>query len=139
MKLAIGVGILATIFCLPVGAQTISELAFDQVGAQTVLQAVSESAQWRNAPRPPSKRGARHREGTNGCTVITADAEIEDNINHGRTAFVTADIMSLRGGVPIRVDGEVVGVVGVAGLSEETDTENANTAAVALSARRSTD
>jgi glc operon protein GlcG len=47
--------------------------------------------------------------------------------------------MSLRGGVPIRVDGEVVGVVGVAGLSEETDTENANTAAVALSARRSTD
>jgi glc operon protein GlcG len=32
-------------------------------------------------------------------------AEIEDNINHGRTAFVTADIMSLCGGVPIRVNG----------------------------------
>jgi glc operon protein GlcG len=59
-------------------------------------------------------------------------AEIEDNINHGRTAFVTADIMSLRGGAPIRVGGEIVGAVGVAGLSKETDSEIANTAAVAL-------
>jgi glc operon protein GlcG len=47
--------------------------------------------------------------------------------------------MALRGGVPIRVNGEVVGAVGVAGLSKEADTEIANTAAVALSARRSTD
>jgi glc operon protein GlcG len=47
-------------------------------------------------------------------------AEIEDNIDHGRKAFVTADIMALRGGVPMRVDGEVVGAVGVAGLSKET-------------------
>jgi len=60
-------------------------------------------------------------------------AEIEDNINHGRTAFVTADIMALRGGAPIRVNGEVVGAVGVAGLSKETDTDIANTAAAALS------
>ncbi len=30
-------------------------------------------------------------------------AEIEDNINRGRTAFVTAGIAALRGGVPIRV------------------------------------
>jgi glc operon protein GlcG len=60
-------------------------------------------------------------------------AEIEDNINHGRTAFVTADIMALRGGVPIRVNGEVVGAVGVAGLSKDTDTAIANTAAAALS------
>ena len=50
-------------------------------------------------------------------------AEIEDNIDHGRTAFVTADIMALRGGAPIRVNGEVVGAVGVAGLSKETDTD----------------
>jgi glc operon protein GlcG len=46
---------------------------------------------------------------------------------------VTADIMALRGGVPIRVNGEVVDAVGVADLSKETDTEIANTAAVALS------
>jgi glc operon protein GlcG len=60
-------------------------------------------------------------------------AEIEDNIDKGRTAFVTADIMALRGGVPIRVNGEVVGAVGVAGLSKENDSGIANTAAEALS------
>jgi glc operon protein GlcG len=60
-------------------------------------------------------------------------AEIEDNINRGRTAFVTAGIAALRGGVPIRVSGEVVGAVGVAGLSMENDIGIANTAAAALS------
>jgi hypothetical protein len=42
MKLVICVGILATIICLPVRAQTISELALDQAGAQTVLQTAKE-------------------------------------------------------------------------------------------------
>jgi glc operon protein GlcG len=65
-------------------------------------------------------------------------AEIEDNINQGRMAFVTADIMALRGGMPIRVNGEVVGAVGVAGLSKETDTGIANTAAAALSPSQKT-
>jgi glc operon protein GlcG len=60
-------------------------------------------------------------------------AEIENNINRGRTAFVSAGIMALRGGTPVRVDGEVVGAVGVAGLSSENDTEIARTAAAALS------
>ena len=59
--------------------------------------------------------------------------EIEDNINQGRTAFVTAGILVLRGGMPIRVNGAVVGAVGVAGLSKEIDAEIANTAAAALS------
>jgi glc operon protein GlcG len=61
-------------------------------------------------------------------------AEIEDNINHGRTAFVTAEIVALRGGMPIRVNRDVVGAVGIAGLSKETDTDIASTAAAALSA-----
>jgi glc operon protein GlcG len=60
-------------------------------------------------------------------------AEIEDNINQGRTAFVTAGILVLRGGTPIRVNGAVAGAVGIAGLSKETDAEIANTAAAALS------
>jgi glc operon protein GlcG len=59
-------------------------------------------------------------------------AEIEDSINQGRTAFVTANIAALRGGVPIRVIGEVVGTVGVAGMSMETDTGIATAAAAAL-------
>jgi len=40
--------------------------------------------------------------------------------------------MALRGGIPVRVNGEVVGAVGIAGLSKKTDTEIA-TAAAALS------
>jgi glc operon protein GlcG len=58
--------------------------------------------------------------------------EIEDNINRGRTAFVTAGIAALRGGVPIRINGQVVGAVGIASLSMVTDTAIANSAAAAL-------
>jgi glc operon protein GlcG len=144
---------LATILCLPVGAQTISQSALDQAGAQTVLQAASESAQRRKAPsaiavvdpagdllafqrmdrvRPASADLAIQKART-AARLQRPTAEIEDNINHGRTAFVTADIMALRGGMPIRVNGEVVGAIGVAGLSKETDTEIANAAAAALS------
>jgi len=139
--------------CLSVGAQTISVLVLDQAGAQTVLQAAKESAQQRNGPsaiavvdpngdllafqrmdgvRPASADLAIEKART-AARLQRPTAEIEDNINQGRTAFVTADIMALRGGMPIRVNGEVVGAVGVAGLSKETDTGIANTAAAALS------
>ena len=153
MKLAIGAVTLATIFCLPVRAQTISKLTLDQAGAQTVLQAARDMAQRRNAPsaiavvdpagdllafqrmdrvRPASADLAIEKART-AARLQRPTAEIENNINNGRTAFVTADIMALRGGVPIRANGEVVGAVGVAGLSKETDTEIANAAAAALS------
>jgi glc operon protein GlcG len=152
MKLAISVGILAMIVCAPAGAQTISVLELDQAGAQTVLQAAREDAQRRNASSAIAvvdgagdllafQRMDRVRPASADLAIAKArtaarlqrpTAEIEDNINHGRTAFVTADIMALRGGVPIRVNGEVVGAVGVAGLSKETDTEIANAAAAAL-------
>jgi glc operon protein GlcG len=152
-KLGFGVGILATVFCLSVRAQTINVLVLDQTGAQTVLQAARESAQQRNAPSaiavvdPAGDLLAFQR--MDGVRAASADlaiekartaarlrrptAEIEDSINQGRTAFVTANIAVLRGGVPIRVSGEVVGAVGVAGLSKEADTDIANAAAAALS------
>jgi glc operon protein GlcG len=152
-KLGIGVGILATVFCLSGRAQTINVMVLDQAGAQTVLRAARQSAQQRNAPSaiavvdPAGDLLAFERmDGVRPASVDLAigkartaarlrrpTAEIEDSINQGRTAFVTADIAALRGGVPIRVSGEVVGAVGVAGLSKETDTEIANTAAAALS------
>ena len=152
-KLGIGVGILATVFCLSAGAQTINAVALNQAGAQTVLQAAKDSAQQRNAPsaiavvdaagdllafqrmdgvRPASADLAIAKART-AARLQRPTAEIEDNINRGRTAFVTADIMALRGGMPIRVNGEVVGAVGVAGLSKETDTGIATTAAAAPS------
>lgn len=153
MKLAIGVGIVATIIFLPVRAQTISVLALDQAGAQTVLRAAREDAQRRNAPSAiavvdpagdllafqrmdrvrPASAGLAVEKARTAARLQRPTAEIEDNIDHGRTAFVTADIMALRGGAPIRVNGEVVGAVGVAGLDKKTDTDIANTAATALS------
>jgi glc operon protein GlcG len=150
-KLGIGVGILAAVFCLPVWAQTINVMTLDQAGAQTVLQAAMQSAQQRNAPsaiavvdragdllafqrmdgvRPASADLAIEKART-AARLQRPTAEIEDNINRGRTAFVTAGIMALRGGMPIRVNGEVVGAIGVAGLSKETDTGIAATAAEA--------
>jgi glc operon protein GlcG len=125
---------------LSVRAQTINIMALDQDGAQTILQAAKESAQ-RNAPSaiavvdPAGDLLAFQR--MDGVRSASADlaiekartaarlqrstAEIEDNINQGRTAFVTAGILVLGGGMPIRVNSAVVGAVGVAGLSKETD------------------
>lgn len=152
-KLGIGVGILATIFCLSVRAQTINVMVLDQAGAQTILQAARENAQQQNAPsavavvdlagdllafermdnvRPASADLAIEKART-AARLQRPTEEIEDNINRGRTAFVTAGIAALRGGVPIRVHGQVVGAVGVAGMSKQTDTGIANTAAAALS------
>jgi glc operon protein GlcG len=152
-KLGMSVGVLATIFCLSAGAQTLNVMVLDQAGAQAVLHAAKDGAQQRNAPsaiavvdpagdllaflrmdgvRPASADLAIEKART-AARLRRPTAEIEDNINNGRTAFVTADIMALRGGMPIHVNGEVVGAVGVAGLSKETDTEIATTAAAALS------
>jgi glc operon protein GlcG len=149
----ISVAISAIFFCFSAGAQTISVMTLDQAGAETVLQAARESAQQRNAPsaiavvdpagdllafqrmdgvRPASAELAIEKART-AARLQRPTAEIEDNINQGRTAFVTAGILVLRGGTPVRVNGAVVGAVGVAGLSKETDAEIANTAAVSLS------
>src|SRR6266436_3647383 len=153
-KLGLSVAMLAAVFCFSAGARTINVTTLDQAGARTVLQAARENAQQRNAPsaiavvdpagdlhafqrmdgvRPASAELAIEKART-AARLQRPTAEIEDNINRGRTAFVTAGIAALRGGVPIRVSGEVVGAVGVAGLSKETDTGIANTAAAALSA-----
>jgi glc operon protein GlcG len=155
-NLGICIGVLATVFCFAAGAQTINVMALDQVGAQTVLQAAKENAEQRNAPsaiavvdpagdllafqrmdgvRPASAELAIEKART-AARLQRSTAEIEDNINQGRTAFVTAGIPVLRGGMPIRVNGAVVGAVGVAGLSKENDAETANTAAAALSPHR---
>ena len=57
-KLAISVGVLATVFSFAAGAQTVDVMALDQAGAQTVLQAAKENAEQRNAPSAivPSRR-----------------------------------------------------------------------------------
>jgi glc operon protein GlcG len=134
---------------LSVRAQTINIMALDQDRAQTILQAAKERAQQRNAPsaiavvdpagdllafqRMDGVRSASAdlaiEKARTAASLQRSTAEIEDNINQGRTAFVTAGILVLGGGMPIRVNSAVAGAVRVAGLSKETETEIANTAA----------
>ncbi|MFU2326458.1 heme-binding protein [Pseudomonas sp. NFX98] len=57
----------------------------------------------------------------------------EDMINSGRTAFVSAPLLtSLEGGVPIIVDGQVIGAVGVSGVKAEQDAQVAKAGAQGL-------
>lgn len=54
-------------------------------------------------------------------------------VNNGRTAFVTALLLtSLEGGVPVVVDGQIIGAVGVSGLTGAQDAQVAKAAAAVL-------
>lgn len=58
----------------------------------------------------------------------------EETINNGRYAFLSAPVLQgmLEGGVPIRVDGQVVGAVGVSGVKSNEDAEIAQAGIAAL-------
>jgi glc operon protein GlcG len=57
----------------------------------------------------------------------------EEMVNGGRTAFVSAPLLtSLEGGVPIMVDGQVVGAVGVSGVKAEQDAQVAKAGSQSL-------
>lgn len=48
----------------------------------------------------------------------------EDMVNGGRTAFISAPLLtSLEGGVPLLVDGKVIGAVGVSGVKADQDAQ----------------
>ncbi|WP_028241067.1 heme-binding protein [Stutzerimonas azotifigens] len=57
----------------------------------------------------------------------------EDMVNGGRTAFVSAPIVtSLEGGVPVVIDGQVIGAVGVSGVTAAQDAQIAKAGVAAL-------
>jgi len=58
----------------------------------------------------------------------------EEIINNGRQAFLSAPLLEgmLEGGVPVTVDGEVVGAVGVSGVKSSEDAEIARAGIAAL-------
>lgn len=60
----------------------------------------------------------------------------EDIINAGRTSFLSAPMLHglMEGGVPILVDGQCIGAVGVSGVksSEDAEVAHAGVAALAL-------
>jgi uncharacterized protein GlcG (DUF336 family) len=58
----------------------------------------------------------------------------EEVINNGRTSFLSAPVLQgmLEGGVPIVVDGQVIGAVGVSGVKSNEDAQIANAGIAAL-------
>lgn len=60
----------------------------------------------------------------------------EDMINGGRTAFLSAPVLSgtLEGGVPVVIDGQVVGAVGVSGVKAPEDAQVAKAGVAAAQA-----
>jgi glc operon protein GlcG len=57
----------------------------------------------------------------------------EEMVNGGRHAFLSAPLLtSLEGGVPIIVDGQVIGAVGVSGVKAEQDAQVAKAGAQSL-------
>jgi glc operon protein GlcG len=59
--------------------------------------------------------------------------QYEDMINGGRNAFLSVPVLQgmLEGGVPIIVDGHVVGAVGVSGVKSDQDAQVAKAGAMA--------
>jgi uncharacterized protein GlcG (DUF336 family) len=59
----------------------------------------------------------------------------EEMINNGRTAFLSAPLQGmLEGGVPIVVDGQTIGAVGVSGVKSSEDAQIAKAGIAALGA-----
>lgn len=64
----------------------------------------------------------------------------EDMVNGGRSAFLSAPLLtSLEGGVPVIVDGQVVGAVGVSGVKAHEDAQVAKAGIAALASRPAAD
>jgi uncharacterized protein GlcG (DUF336 family) len=136
-------------------AQTVQSRALTLEGAKKVIAAAVSEAKTRNAPGAAI---AVVDEGGNLLAVerldntFAAGANIsigkartaalfkrptksfEDIINKGRTAMATlADFTPLQGGVPIVVDGQIVGAIGVSGAaSAQQDEDLAIAGAAAL-------
>jgi len=58
----------------------------------------------------------------------------EDMINGGRNAFLSVPVLSgmLTGGVPIMVDGQVVGAIGISGVKPDQDAQIARAGVAAI-------
>ena len=132
--------------------QTLQVRTLSLDGARTVLHAAEQKAQQLSAPsslvvvdaagdlilfeqmqgaRPigidlaigKARSAARYQEPTQ---------TLEATINTGRPAAITAPMIQMDGGVPIRADGRFVGAVGVSGLDKGNDIKIAEAAAAAV-------
>jgi glc operon protein GlcG len=57
---------------------------------------------------------------------------LEEAINHGRVAAVTADFVQMQGGLPLIIDGQVVGAIGISADTPAHDQQIAEAGARAI-------
>jgi len=72
---------------------------------------------------PASAEVAYHKANT-AATFKLSTIKLEDAINNGRTALTTVGPVFLKGGVPIIIDGQVVGAIGVSGAANADQDES---------------
>jgi len=85
-------------------------------GGHPMLLARLDGAQWSSISTATEKARA-------ATAWKRATRLLEESVNNGRTAFVTISqgMALLQGGVPIEVDGAVLGAVGVSGVKASDD------------------
>lgn len=159
-KLAIIISVLISLAAIA-NAQTIERRSITLDGARIVISAAKDQARKSNAPGGViavvddggNLVALERLDGTfsAGANISVGKAKtavmfkrptkfFEDVIKNGRTAMVALpDFTPLQGGVPIMIDGQLVGGVGVSGaMSAMQDEELAIAGAEALSNQRST-
>lgn len=84
---------------------------------------------------PPFSAGVASEKARNAAIGRKETQVFEEMINNGRTAFVTAPMQALlSGGVPVIVDGQVAGSIGISGVKPDQDVQVAKAAIQAITA-----
>ncbi|HSH48525.1 MAG TPA: heme-binding protein [Halomonas sp.] len=82
---------------------------------------------------PPFSADVASQKARNASLGRRETQAFEEMINNGRTAFVTAPMESLlAGGVPVVVEGEVAGSVGISGVTPNQDVQVAKASVAAI-------
>lgn len=151
-SLLLCVGTVSAFAQSPTPPISVTQHAISESGARQVIEAAEAQARTLHAPsaiavvdasgilvafvrmddvRPGSPDLALGKARTSAL-LHRPSGETEDNVDNGRTAFITSGFMTLRGGFPIVSHGEVIGAVGVAGVNKDNDVRIAQAAAAAL-------
>jgi glc operon protein GlcG len=157
VKAAAAVLVAAVVAATPAGAQSITRVERPELtlaGAHAVVEAAIAEARKANAGGAiavvddgghlvcleridgtfPAAAVVALEKARTAATFRRATSVFEDAIKGGRTSLVAVDVMTpLQGGVPLVVDGQVVGAVGVSGAtSAQHDDDIARAAAATL-------
>jgi glc operon protein GlcG len=127
-------------------------VALTQAGAEAALQAAERLARQMNDPaaiavvdtdgllmafvrmdevRPGSVELAIGK-ARSAALMQRPTAELEANVASGRVGLATAGLTALGGGAPLKIGGNTVGAIGVAGIKKEDDVTNSAAVAAAF-------